>query len=228
MTQCRVSIMTNNAPPKKNASAVKSSGKNRKTEKSTFIEQARRKQILDTALKLFTEKGFNQTSIDEIAKAVDISRGVIFYYFNGKRELGEETVKQVLRDFRRYVQARVELRQTGKTKLLEYIDASLDYQIEHREDYLGYIDTMGCFGTAEDKYTLLASVNRKTRQMLVELIKSGQKNGDIAKLDANDLADVIQGAIDGLMELCAVEPTQVNIANCKKMLKKMTQHIISS
>jgi hypothetical protein len=56
--------------------------------KRTFIEEARRRQILDAALQLFAQRGYNETSLSDIAAAVDVSKGVISYHFQGKGDLG--------------------------------------------------------------------------------------------------------------------------------------------
>ncbi len=200
--------------------------KSRKGGKPSFIEQARRKQILDVATQLFATKGFSRTSIEEIAEAVDVSRGVIFYYFNGKRELGEETIKQGLRDYGDYVQARVATKRKAQGKLLEFVDACVDFTTEHRSDYLLFADTIGCFSNSDDKYRLLAWVNQRTRQLLVGLIEEGQASGEIARVPATELADVIQSLVDGMMQLAAVEPDQVNAEGCKKLIRTMLLSVI--
>jgi AcrR family transcriptional regulator len=107
--------------------------KKRGDHKPTFTELARRKQILDVSSKLFMAKGFKNTSLDDIAREVGVSRGVIFYYFDGKREIGEQTIWEALRQYGEYVQDRVGKRKTSKNQLLEFIDACLDYQDDHRE-----------------------------------------------------------------------------------------------
>ncbi|HEY3131505.1 MAG TPA: TetR/AcrR family transcriptional regulator [Acidobacteriota bacterium] len=47
----------------------------------------RKNQIVDTAIQLFSEKGFNGTKTKEIADAVGISEAAIFKYFSTKEEL---------------------------------------------------------------------------------------------------------------------------------------------
>lgn len=204
--------------PKKPGSAAQ---KKKAGHKPTFTELARRKQILDVSSKLFMAKGFKNTSLDDIAREVGVSRGVIFYYFDGKREIGEQTIWEALRQYGEYVQDRVGRRKTSKNQLLEFIDACLDYQHDHRELYLLTVDLVGSFGDTHDRFKLTVFVNRRTREWLVDIIKEGQKSGEIGKVPASVLADVIQGFIDGLMEMTAMEPEVVNIKKCKQLIRKM-------
>jgi AcrR family transcriptional regulator len=211
----------NDAIDKTPKHSAKTKPTGRRGKKPSFIEKARRKQILEVSAELFTSNGFAATSIEEIAEKADVSRGVIFYYFKGKRELGEETVKQGLRNYGEYVQNRVAQQASARDKLLEFVDACLDYTSEHRSDYLMYVDTLGCFGSIDEKSDMLAWVNQRTRALLVDLIQQGQEAGVIAAVSPPDLADIIQGSIDGLMELSAVEPDEVNLQGCKQLLKDM-------
>ncbi len=57
--------------------------------KLTKAEQAaiRRNQIIDTALKLFAEKGFGKTTIKDISEAAGTSLGLMYHYFASKDDL---------------------------------------------------------------------------------------------------------------------------------------------
>ena len=46
-----------------------------------------RQKILQEAEDLFSEKGFNGTSIDMIAKAAGINKGLIYYHFKNKHDI---------------------------------------------------------------------------------------------------------------------------------------------
>ena len=208
--------------------ARRPSSRKRAGREPTFTEQARRGQILEVSARLFRAKGFANTSLDEIAKEVGVSRGVLFYYFDGKREIGENTVRENLRRYSDYVRERVERKRTHKTQLLEFIDACLDYQNEHPEVYVEFIELLGCLGDAGEKYRLTQSVNRRTRGWLVEIIKAGQDQGEIARVPVQPLADVIQGFIDGMMEMTAMEPGVVDVGECKKLVRRMLASVIES
>ncbi len=47
----------------------------------------RRVQLLDAAAKLFSQRGFHATSMRDIAKAVDMLSGSIYYHFESKQEM---------------------------------------------------------------------------------------------------------------------------------------------
>jgi len=47
----------------------------------------RREEILQTSLHLFATKGFHGTSMRDIAREADITEGLIYHYFESKRDL---------------------------------------------------------------------------------------------------------------------------------------------
>lgn len=56
-------------------------------------KEQRRQLIMDTALELFAKKGYADTKIGDIAKAADMSVGLMFHYFESKEKLLEELVR---------------------------------------------------------------------------------------------------------------------------------------
>lgn len=64
--------------------------------KTTREEQAEqtRQRILETALRLFVERGFSGTSTRRIAKEAGVSEGLIFHHFPRKRDLLADLRKQ--------------------------------------------------------------------------------------------------------------------------------------
>jgi AcrR family transcriptional regulator len=54
----------------------------------------RREQLLDVSLELFAEKGYHQTSMNEIAEAAGVTKPVLYQHFESKEQL----YLQLLRD----------------------------------------------------------------------------------------------------------------------------------
>jgi len=51
------------------------------------VESEKQRQILNAALKEFTNKGFEQASTNQIVKDAGIGKGMLFYYFTNKKSL---------------------------------------------------------------------------------------------------------------------------------------------
>lgn len=56
--------------------------------------EKRRKELLEVGLRLFSENGFDATSIREIAKNAGVTEGLIYHYFQGKKDLLKTIVEQ--------------------------------------------------------------------------------------------------------------------------------------
>jgi AcrR family transcriptional regulator len=61
-------------------------------------EEVRRKEILDAALRCFSNKGYHETRIDDIVKESGLTKGAIYWYFKGKRELFVALIEQHLKE----------------------------------------------------------------------------------------------------------------------------------
>ena len=63
--------------------------KQRRTEKEIVQKRAfeTREKLLKSALKLYTEKGYHSTTVDEIAKNAGMSTGVAYRYFKNKKDM---------------------------------------------------------------------------------------------------------------------------------------------
>ncbi len=68
-----------------------------------YREEAKNR-ILDAALQEFSEKGFHQTTMEDVAKRVGVSKGALYLYFKSKEELFKgiyEKAPQALSDIMR-------------------------------------------------------------------------------------------------------------------------------
>ncbi|MBT2679953.1 TetR/AcrR family transcriptional regulator [Bacillus sp. ISL-35] len=57
------------------------------TSKFLSLNPEKQERILNAALKEFAQKGYENASTNEIVKSAGISKGLLFHYFNNKKEL---------------------------------------------------------------------------------------------------------------------------------------------
>jgi len=55
----------------------------------------RRQQLLDVALRVFSERGFHETSMNEVAEAAGVTKPVLYQHFGSKHDLFRELVTDV-------------------------------------------------------------------------------------------------------------------------------------
>jgi TetR/AcrR family transcriptional regulator len=82
------------APPEGASSRRRSSGRRKTTGKIRLSTAARRQQLIDTARRVFADRGFRGTTTREIATAAGVTEAVIFQHFPHKDLLYEAILEQ--------------------------------------------------------------------------------------------------------------------------------------
>lgn len=67
--------------------------------RTRLTPDARRAQLLDLGISLFARRPIEEISIDEVAEAAGISRGLLYHYFGGKRGFRLAVVRQAAEEF---------------------------------------------------------------------------------------------------------------------------------
>ena len=58
-----------------------------------------KERILEAATELFALKGYDATSVDEIASKANVSKPLIYYYFKSKKNILEELIKRYIKSY---------------------------------------------------------------------------------------------------------------------------------
>jgi AcrR family transcriptional regulator len=71
--------------------------------RSTKAASDRRLEFINTAEALFNEKGFENTSVDDIVQRVGVAKGLFYYYFKSREELLAAIVDRILDEMEQVV-----------------------------------------------------------------------------------------------------------------------------
>ena len=100
--------------------------------------RATRQRLLKAARVLFSEKGIDLTTIDDITQRADLAKGTFYYYFTDKNEVIAEQIREVLGGLVQTMEERC-LEATDLTTLLEFIiQAHIDFFSSRWEDFVLY------------------------------------------------------------------------------------------
>lgn len=69
----------------------------RETATTTKAKERKKQKIVETAIRIFSQKGYHRAKVQDITKALDISTGTFYIYFQNKRDLFVEVVDHVIR-----------------------------------------------------------------------------------------------------------------------------------
>ncbi|WP_310605475.1 TetR/AcrR family transcriptional regulator [Anaerosporobacter sp.] len=173
------------------------------TSRSEQKEQ-RRQLIIAKALELFVTKGFRETKINDIAKAANMSTGLLFHYFESKEQLYEELV-------------RIGIEGTKAPSKLEY-DNPYSYFANFLTMLFEYSKAqpwvMQMFvlmfqarrGEGVPEHIRELSMQTDQIEQSIALIKQGQVEGRFREGNPEALAYAFWGSVQGIMELSAVTP----------------------
>jgi AcrR family transcriptional regulator len=64
------------------------------------VPEKRRAQIVETAIRLFSKRGYFQTTIEDIANAIPVSKGLVYKYFKDKNDLLYYCMQYVLEKYK--------------------------------------------------------------------------------------------------------------------------------
>jgi AcrR family transcriptional regulator len=171
--------------------------------------QERRQQLLDIGRRLFAERGFEGTSIEEIAAQAGVSKPVVYEHFGGKEGLYAVVVD---REVERLTAVTMMLFEGPHTKprfeaaavsLLRYIEENADgFRILVRDSSAGA--NGGTYGT------LLADIAGQVEYIMADFLKSRGRDPKLAPMYSQMMVGMV--AFTGQWWLDARKPKLEQVA----------------
>ena len=105
------------------------------TQRREREKQQRRDDILNTARTIFFDKGFRDTTIDDIARAAELSRGTIYLYFESKEEIYATVLEEGMDILQRLIREAYSPDQDPLANLLAGHDAFMHFHAAYKNHY---------------------------------------------------------------------------------------------
>lgn len=193
--------------------------------RSHAAKLAKRTQLLEAALRLFSEHGFAGTTVEMITAAVGLSPGAFYLYFRNKLEiyrtlnaLGIDILKDAIQ------QAIAWPGLSALAKLSAVAAAYYRFYREHTE----YYQVMAILHLGQKDFfqdlELVALLEQKTievLQVIAAVIAEGQAAGEIQAVDSWKTAVAFWGMIDGIILLEERQNTSFVNVSLDELVKHM-------
>ena len=159
----------------------------------------KREQIIETALELFAQKGFEGTSIRDIAEKASVNVAMVNYYFGTKEKLFEKIVEYKSSVTRGLLD---EILNNKSLTAIQKIEAVIDSYIEklftHRM-FHRLIQQELILNQRENLQNSIVSNFIPNVLIIKNIIESGIKKGDFKKVDIELTVASINGTINHVL-----------------------------
>ena len=169
--------------------------------KDEFNEQKQRQQLLNSAWKLFYQKGYQNTTMEDILKEAHCSKGRFYYYFHAKAELLDSMYELFDEKYEEFYQSIDKTLGSFEQLLLlnRFMFDFMSHQIGRELLTSLYISQLS--GTTGIRFW---GEQRSFVKIILEIVKRGQERGEIrTDLDCHALAtDIVAEERSQLISWC--------------------------
>jgi AcrR family transcriptional regulator len=99
--------------------------------------EQRREQMLDAANDLFAERGYEEVSVEDIARSAGVTRGLVHHYFGGRTEVYIALVQRLFAV--REEELRPPMGRSARARVADSVSRWLTWAEENRAIYLGTV-----------------------------------------------------------------------------------------
>lgn len=165
--------------------------------------ERRKQQIIVAAKRVFSEKGFNRATMEDIAREAELSPGTLYLYFKNKEELYASLSVRILQ----YINIRMEHVVTAadtnpKEKLAQLIEAMFDvYEFDSltiiNMFHLQSSDTLK--NLSPELIAQLQDLSRKSMGAMAHIFEEGIQKDIFIKRHPMEMADIFWSLFSGVV-----------------------------
>jgi AcrR family transcriptional regulator len=187
-------------------------------ESDIHIVTERHARILQTAERLFGEKGYRGVSIEEIAKAAGVSRGLVLYHFTSKKALLEHVLKDGMNATLMRLNNNIQGSHSARAKIRSVVEAQLD-NVNLRPYLLRIGFFEGIFG--DEMRDLIRNFMEEILLRIDMLVQEGIATREFKSVDSRIAANLLWGMTGGLSLLGILQ--QQPLMSSSQMADEITE-----
>jgi AcrR family transcriptional regulator len=163
------------------------------TPKATAVPQ----RLLAEATRLFAERGYDRTSVQEIVEAAGVTKGALYHYFGSKDDLLHEIYGRVLRLQLERLEAIAVKDEKVSQRLLEAAADVVSTSIANLDDSKIFFRSM--HQLSPEKQKAVRAERRRYHEKFRALVEEGQRDGVFrAELRPDLVVDFFFGSVHHL------------------------------
>ena len=159
----------------------------------------RKEQILNAALLVLVEKGYESSRVDDIVEKAGLSKGAIYWYYKSKKEIYLDLVNFWVFKYSVVLNHIVEEDAPPAQQLQDLFQYFIDQYETDPEPFKVLAEFWSMVGKDKDFKEKLQKVYSNFQQLIETIIESGSKRGDFKKVNIKITALSIMVNIDSII-----------------------------
>lgn len=193
--------------------------------------QETKRLIIETSFDMFYLNGYNNTSIPDIMKKTNLTKGAFYHHFKNKLEIGKKVIEDILsiRIYNGFIKPLKENKSKSVSDLLVYVFTERIANFTEKEKALGcpannMINEIGC--SVNDFREPLRKLMDGWKDALIDVIDLGKKNNEIKKeVDSNAAATYLICSFEGARGIRKIYNDDALFSNYLEAVKEYIKSI---
>ena len=158
-------------------------------------KEERRNEIIETAGKLFEEKGYEQTQVQDIVNEIGVAKGLFYYYFKSKDEVMEELADRYADAIIDAVNKLIDKDISTFDRINRIFQIFIDSAEKKFGIFMGILNVKN--GITHER--IFFNVGKKMVPLVTELILSGNDNGECNCSDPKFITEFLVSGLFNIM-----------------------------
>ncbi len=192
-------------------------------------KQQKREIILQAALRVFAQKGFAATKMNDIAQQAGIGKGTLYEYFTSKEDLFFETFFHLFEQYDQIFQEKLQLTPNPIEKIKLIIQI---YFVEFTQQNFDFMQIMMDYWMASARqhhhqnFNLL-SLYKNYIQLIAQILQEGIEQNIFRPHNTQHYASILLGLLDGLFLQLFLEPQLFDVPAMGQSICEMFIHSLT-
>ncbi|AQZ96062.1 TetR/AcrR family transcriptional regulator [Halopseudomonas phragmitis] len=170
-------------------------------------KQERRDSILDAAEQVFFSKGYERCSMDEIARAAQVSRALLYVYFKDKAAIMRGIMLRAGESIRSHFRQAMEASSSGAEQIENIGRAYYHFSVEHPNyfDVLTQAQGFAHPDEPDEQSLALQQCSIDAMHLMIQALLQGVADGSLSAERVSDplqTAYYLRGALHGVIMQC--------------------------
>ena len=149
-----------------------------------------KRKIFETSMKLFAEKVYDATSIEDITATVGVAKGTLYYHFSSKEEIFEFLIGEGVKLLKNSIEIKTEKLDKAIDKIKAIVLIELKVLVKY-EDFMTIV--LSEIWGSGPRSVLCKNYVFDYIQLIEKIVKEGMEKGEIIEGDPNVIASGIFG-----------------------------------